>query len=293
MSQIAVLGLGQMGSALTRAFLAAGHRTTVWNRTPEKAEPLVAAGAEQAGTVADAVGASDLVVVVVPDYATVRALLAPAAARLRGKTVLNLTSGTPEQAREEAAWFEAQGAAYMDGAAMSGTRLVGRPEALFVLSGAPEVVAAHRATLVALGNPVSVGADPGAAALYDTALFGLAWGALAGFYHAVALTGAAGVDPVAFAEVAAGHMPFVTGLMTDHARQLGTGRLTDDDGTVDVHAAAMDHLVETSRSAGVGTQLPLAVRELLARASADGHGGDGIASVVEAVAASAGEAGRV
>ncbi|MFI6864696.1 NAD(P)-binding domain-containing protein [Streptomyces sp. NPDC050421] len=38
-----------MGGALGRAFLRTGHPTTVWNRTPSRADDLVARGATRAG----------------------------------------------------------------------------------------------------------------------------------------------------------------------------------------------------------------------------------------------------
>ena len=37
---VSIVGLGQMGAALARAYINAGHRVTVWNRTPSKAEPF-------------------------------------------------------------------------------------------------------------------------------------------------------------------------------------------------------------------------------------------------------------
>ncbi|WP_436641098.1 NAD(P)-dependent oxidoreductase [Actinomadura kijaniata] len=277
-SAVSVVGLGQMGARLAQAFLAAGHRTTVWNRTPARAEALAAQGAVRAGTLAEALGASPLVVVCLPDYDVVTGLLA--GADLRGRVLVNLTSGTPREARRMAG---ALGADYLDGAAMSGTRLVGRPEALFVFSGDPDVFAAHLPVLRSLGRAVHLGADPGLAAVYDTALFGLAWGALAGFHHAVALTGAEGVAPEAFAAVATGHMPFVTSLMTEHARQVATGAYPDDDGTVEVHAAAMGHLVHASTALGVRADVPELVKSLLDSAVAAGHGADGVASVVEVI----------
>ncbi|WP_067826817.1 NAD(P)-dependent oxidoreductase [Actinomadura kijaniata] len=276
-SAVSVVGLGQMGARLAQAFLAAGHRTTVWNRTPAKAEALAAQGAARADTLAGAIAASPLVVVCLPDYGVVTGLLA--GADLRGRVLVNLTSGTPQEARRMAG---GTGAGYLDGAAMSGTRLVGRPEALFVFSGDPDVFATHRPVLRSLGRAVHLGADPGLAAVYDTALFGLAWGALAGFHHAVALTGAEGVAPEEFAAVATGHMPFVTSLMGEHARQVAKGEYPDDDGTVEVHAAAMEHLVHTSAALGVRTDVPELVKALLDRAAAAGHGADGIASVAGA-----------
>jgi len=47
-ASVSVLGTGRMGSALSRALLHAGHRTTAWNRTPEKAAPLATLGAQLA-----------------------------------------------------------------------------------------------------------------------------------------------------------------------------------------------------------------------------------------------------
>ncbi|MCZ6644137.1 MAG: NAD(P)-binding domain-containing protein [Gammaproteobacteria bacterium] len=58
MSDVTVIGLGAMGSAIANAFLNAGHDVTVWNRGPEKTEPLRASGAQCADSPAEAVSAS-------------------------------------------------------------------------------------------------------------------------------------------------------------------------------------------------------------------------------------------
>jgi 3-hydroxyisobutyrate dehydrogenase-like beta-hydroxyacid dehydrogenase len=54
MAKIAFLGLGQMGTPMATRLLKAGHSLTVWNRTPDHARPLVAAGASVAGSPAEA-----------------------------------------------------------------------------------------------------------------------------------------------------------------------------------------------------------------------------------------------
>ncbi len=51
---IGVVGLGPMGAAMARTLIRAGHELTVWNRTPEKAEPLLREGARAARTPAEA-----------------------------------------------------------------------------------------------------------------------------------------------------------------------------------------------------------------------------------------------
>jgi 3-hydroxyisobutyrate dehydrogenase-like beta-hydroxyacid dehydrogenase len=65
---VTMIGLGPMGRAMVRTFLAAGRPTTVWNRTAERADELVAAGAVRAATAADAVAANELVVLSLTDY---------------------------------------------------------------------------------------------------------------------------------------------------------------------------------------------------------------------------------
>ena len=75
MSDVTVIGLGEMGSALARAFLAGGKSVTVWNRTPAKAAALERLGALAASAVADAVSASPVVVIFLSGYAAASDLL--------------------------------------------------------------------------------------------------------------------------------------------------------------------------------------------------------------------------
>jgi 3-hydroxyisobutyrate dehydrogenase-like beta-hydroxyacid dehydrogenase len=48
--RLAVVGMGNMGHALAERLLGGGHEITVWNRTPHKADDLVAKGAREAAT---------------------------------------------------------------------------------------------------------------------------------------------------------------------------------------------------------------------------------------------------
>ncbi|MBT2761403.1 NAD(P)-binding domain-containing protein [Paenibacillus sp. ISL-20] len=107
---VTVIGLGSMGSALAAGYLKAGYPTTVWNRSVGRADDLVAAGANRAATVSEAIEASPLVIICLLDYRTVSGLLEPVGALLEGKVLVNLTTGTPEEAREMARWAEARGA---------------------------------------------------------------------------------------------------------------------------------------------------------------------------------------
>jgi 3-hydroxyisobutyrate dehydrogenase-like beta-hydroxyacid dehydrogenase len=60
--RVGFCGLGLMGAPMAERLLRAGHEMAVWNRSPEKVEPLVSAGAEQAVSPADAAADRDAVI---------------------------------------------------------------------------------------------------------------------------------------------------------------------------------------------------------------------------------------
>jgi 3-hydroxyisobutyrate dehydrogenase-like beta-hydroxyacid dehydrogenase len=74
-SRVAVLGLGAMGSRIARRLLDAGHELVVWNRTAEKANELVAAGATRAESPADAARRAEVVLTMLADPDAVRAVV--------------------------------------------------------------------------------------------------------------------------------------------------------------------------------------------------------------------------
>ena len=115
MSDVTVIGLGAMGSALAATLIEKGHAVTVWNRTAAKAAPLVAAGAVQAATPRDAVAASQITIVCVGNYADTREVLDTTADALAGKVLVQLTTGTGTQAEELGGWAQTAGVDYLDG----------------------------------------------------------------------------------------------------------------------------------------------------------------------------------
>jgi len=74
--KLGFIGLGQMGAAMAANLVKAGHDVTVFNRTPAKAEPLVALGAHAAKTVADACGGDIVMTMLADDHAVEEAAFA-------------------------------------------------------------------------------------------------------------------------------------------------------------------------------------------------------------------------
>ncbi len=73
--RVAFCGLGLMGAPMVKRLLAAGHQVTVWNRSPAKAAPLQALGAQVAATPAAAAHGADAVLMCVYDAAAVESVV--------------------------------------------------------------------------------------------------------------------------------------------------------------------------------------------------------------------------
>ncbi|MBL1067955.1 NAD(P)-dependent oxidoreductase [Streptomyces sp. 7-21] len=281
---VTVLGLGAMGSALARALLAAGHRVTVWNRTAAKAAPLAELGARPAATAAEAVAASDLVLVCVVDYDASQEILDPLAGQLAGKTLVNVTSDTPGRAREAAAWAARHGIGYLDGAVMVPVPVIGSPAALLLFSGSREAFTAHEATLRALGGKTPfLGTDPGAAALYDIGMLDFFYSAMAGLIHAFALVGADGVSAAAFTPYAKEIGAILPAIIDEMAHGIDSGKHPGDAGNLDMEAASVAHIAHVSRERGLDTSVIDAVTAWMDRARADGGGGDAFSRIIDAI----------
>ncbi len=72
--KVGFIGLGNMGAGMAGNLLKAGHEVTVYNRTPEKAEPLVKQGAERVTGVADACR-GDVVITMLADDPAVESVV--------------------------------------------------------------------------------------------------------------------------------------------------------------------------------------------------------------------------
>ncbi|OXM68191.1 MULTISPECIES: NAD(P)-dependent oxidoreductase [Amycolatopsis] len=280
--EITVLGLGEMGSAIARVFLDRGYRTTVWNRTASKAAPLVEAGATTAPTAAEAVAASQLVVVCLLDGTAVDEVLSTLGDTAQGKVLVNVTSGSPDQARAYERWAHEHGAQYIDGKIMGDPPYVGTPNARFLFSGS--AFEAHRDALNLLGAVSYHGDDAGAAAVEFLAQVAMGYEVLLGFLHTLKLVRSEGADVTGFADRFAASLTAYQPLLTSIAKAVESREYPPDLGPLDVQFALMDDLIGHRESVGVEAVRMRETRELMARRIADGHGGEGFSGVYELLA---------
>ncbi|MFI6986420.1 NAD(P)-dependent oxidoreductase [Embleya sp. NPDC050154] len=280
---VTVIGLGPMGLALAETLLGHGHLTTVWNRTPEKADSLVTRGVHRAGTVAEAVSASPVTIICLKDYETMYAVLDSAGDALKGRVLVNLNSGTPKEARAAVSWATERGIDYLDGAIMVPPPLVGHPDSVFLYSGSQDVFDKHRATLAGMGAPRYLGSDPSLAVLYNAALLDMMYATMNGFLHATALVGSANVSAVTFADLALNwFMPSILdSTLTEQAPDLDKGNYPGDVGTMEMNLNALDHITRTCLEQGIHSDQPRLMKAIAEQAIAEGHGGKNYLAVFE------------
>ncbi|MFJ5992950.1 NAD(P)-dependent oxidoreductase [Lentzea sp. NPDC092896] len=266
---VSVLGLGRMGSALANALVGEGYEVTVWNRSGDKPTP---AGTKRAATPQEAFK-SDVVVTCLSTYDVQQPLLTNEI-----KTLVNLTSGTPEQARATAQWAKANGVEYVDGVIMAVPQQIGTASARILFSGNE-----NHHVLQAFGEPVHLGEDAGLAALYDLALLGVMWSVFGGYLQALALVGSAGIAPGKFTPLATDWLATVTTFLPEMGAVTQSRNYETDVSALDINVSGLRLLTEANREQGLDTTVPQALHDLFERAQSNGHGAHSIASVIEEI----------
>jgi 3-hydroxyisobutyrate dehydrogenase-like beta-hydroxyacid dehydrogenase len=279
---VTVVGLGAMGSALAGALLAAGHPTTVWNRTAARTEPLTALGARAVGDIGEAVRAAPLVVTCLTTYDATLEALTPASEDLGGRTLITLNSGAPSGARSMAAWAEARGARFLDGAVKNVPSAVGRADTLLYYSGDREVFDAHLPTLQVFGGDTQhLGGDVDLAALYESAVGGTLLPALLGFFQGAALVTARGLTAESLVPHTVKWLEMINALLPDLASEIDSGNYQQPQSALGLFHAAIPDERQLGAEAGIDIRWLESMHDLLQRGVDLGYGDLSISVLVE------------
>ncbi|RWO43157.1 MAG: NAD(P)-dependent oxidoreductase [Mesorhizobium sp.] len=287
---ITVIGTGRMGSALAGSLLQSGYPTTVWNRTRQKTDPLARLGAIVAPSVEEAVNAGEIIIVNVSDHEATKALLHSdaIASAIRGKLIVELTSGTPNGAREAAEWYREHGASYLDGAIMATPDYIGTDAGTILLAGPRAAFDTNRDVFRALGGNVQhVGEEPGRANALDSALLAIMWGALFGTLHAIAVSQAEEIELGELARQWSATAPVIDGLVTDLIKRTSAGRFASDNETlssISAHHGAMQHLLELMQFREIDRSIVDGYDAIFKRTIAAGHLHDDFAALSQFLA---------
>ncbi|TDE96195.1 NAD(P)-dependent oxidoreductase [Occultella glacieicola] len=281
--RVSILGLGVMGAALAGALLAAGYPTTVWNRTPGRAEPLRRSGAAEAASPTEAVTTADLVIVCVFDHASVHDVLDPLVEHLDGIDLINLTTTTPEEARELAAWSSTRGINYLDGGIMAVPAMIGQDGSSILYSGAAEVFQRHERLLGSWGEATYFGGDAGLASLEDLALLSGMYVMFAGLLHGMAMVASVGVSASTFVTRAQPFLAAMTETFPAFAETIDSRRYDAPD-RQSLEFSDLGNLVRASTEAGISPAVVQMVQDLIMRQRDAGFGDEDFSRIYESIA---------
>lgn len=164
--RIAFVGTGVMGRSMAGHLLSAGHPVQVYNRTKEKAESLLAAGATWSDSAGDAAAGADIVITMLGFPTDVESSYLGAggivARAKRGALLIDMTTSSPKLAQRVAAEAAARQLSALDAPVSGGD--IGAKEARLVImvGGDPAAFAQARPVLDLMGKNIALLGPAGA-----------------------------------------------------------------------------------------------------------------------------------
>ena len=255
MSELTFIGLGAMGSAIVQVLLENNCDLTVWNRSPEKADRLVSLGAKRATSIEEAIAASPRIMICIDSFPNTQKLLDTDKIRslLPGKLIVQLSTGTPAEAREAESWVTGNGGELIAATIMVYPISIGKPDAQFLVSGPENVYQDCARYFSFLGKDVRyLGSSIGASAALNLAVLSRLVANTIGIVHGAHVCESEGVDLVEFARM------FPEG---DRAqtivKAIRTNDFTVDGGaSVDTAAGVAKSLQSQAKNLGINSELP-------------------------------------
>ncbi|RZT83870.1 3-hydroxyisobutyrate dehydrogenase [Pseudonocardia sediminis] len=281
---VALLGTGIMGAGMGHNILAAGLSLRVWNRSPEKAQPLVDAGATASQDPAEAVRGADVIVTMLGNADDVRAVMDKAAGGLaKGQVWLQTTTVGVEPLSGLLPIAQEHGLTFLD-APVLGTRQPAETGNLTMfVAGSPDARATVDPVLDAVGQKtvwVADTADGAAASRLKIVANSWVLAVTAATGETISLAQGLGVDPQAFLDAVAGgplDLPYLQAKSTAILGEDYTPNFTVDNAAKDAGL-----IVDAGEGADLKLDVAEAVRARLRRASERGHGGDDMAAAYKA-----------
>jgi len=283
-SGTAVIGTGALGTAVATTLMGAGHRVGVWNRTPARADDLVARGASRCASPVDA-WASELVLVCLTDYQAATEVLRPLvdeAERTHEKTVVLLTTGTSAEAEVMHQLLTPCGVRYVAAGIQTAPDDIGSPRASFILSGSVAGFDEHRSTLELLGNLTWLGADARAAAVWNLAMFGLWYDAQLGLLRAYEQVATVDVPAAEFASAAAQQLGHVVQATAATAAEITASSYPRGPASLQEHLPVLQNLQDARRRFRLGDGGLADAERLVGELVGTGHGDLGLTAIVDA-----------
>ncbi len=290
MQRIGFIGLGLMGQQMARRVLLGGYPLTIWNRTKDKARPLIEAGAAWADSPRAVAQMSDMVITMVTDSAASEQVACGPGGILEGAhpglVLVDMSSITPETSRAIAKRAAACGVAMLDAPVTGAPRLAADGKLGIMVGGSRETFEHCRPVFQTMGVKIVYAGLNGMGStlkLVNNLILGVAIHASA---EALVLAAKAGLDPQAVIEITS-----VGGARTGAMETRGPRMVKRDFSphfSVNNMYKDLSNVVRLAEECGVSLPVTGAAREILRAAKSQGKGELDSAAVMTVLEALAG-----
>ncbi|MBD2308080.1 NAD(P)-dependent oxidoreductase [Chroococcidiopsis sp. FACHB-1243] len=285
MSRIAVLGIGAMGSRVAQNLLKANHQVVVYNRTAEKAMPLVNQGAIYAATPREAAEQADIVISMVADNDVSRAVWCDSATGavlgLRKDAIaIESSTLTVDWTTELAKEITSRGVAFLDAPVVGSRPQADAGKLIYLVGGETETLAQVQNILLSAGaatiHHVGSAGQGMAMKLAVNALFGIQVAALA---EVVGILTKNGVTSAKAIECL-GELPVIS----PAAKVAGSLMLAQNHAPlfpIELVEKDFRYVIQTAQAVEASIPASTAVRDIYQTAIANGYGSDNITGVAQ------------
>ena len=274
MTSIAFIGLGIMGSPMAVHLAKAGHDVVGYNRSPEKAKPLIDAGGRAAASVAEAVADAEIVAVMVPDSPDVRDVLAGDdgvfANGKPGTLIIDFSSIRPDVTVELAEQAVAQGFRLIDAPVSGGEAGAINAALSIMVGGTAEDFADAQPILDVVGKTIVHVGPNGSGQTVKAANQLIVAANIQVLAEAVIFLEAYGVDTAAALKVLGGGL--AGSKVLDQKGQKMLDRSFDPGFRIELHHKDLGIVTSAAREAGVVIPVGALLGQLMASAKAVGDG---------------------
>jgi 3-hydroxyisobutyrate dehydrogenase-like beta-hydroxyacid dehydrogenase len=277
MSEVSVIGLGNMGSALARALLENGRQVTIWNRSPGKATALTGMGGVFAPSATAAVIASPVIIVCVTSYAASNSVLSEAVANLPGKVLIQFTTGTPQDARANEAWAHENSAEYLDCAITGSPSSIGTPSAHILLSGQESVFQKTEPLLRTLAGNLDYKGEPiGLASTWEMIYIMHYYGMFLSLFHSVQICQVEGIPLERYISLLGEQGKKYEKWLCEN---ILSGNFQETSAPLELWTGGIQHIVKHAEASNIRAEFPQLTARLFQEAMNAGYGREEVSAL--------------
>lgn len=201
---------------------------------------------------------------------------------LADRTLIQLTSGSPKEARESEAWAQKQGADYLDGAIQAAPSQMGQPDTPILISGAETAFRRSEPILNIFGGGITyLGESVDTASAMDLATLSYIYGASLGFFHGAHIAETSDVPVDMYGDLIAGISPTFGDFLKHEGAVIQSGDFRMSESPLKISVEATERILEQAKDAKINTEFPKLAAGLFRRAEAAGYGEEEAAALIK------------